>query len=52
MIEEFQNYNLSKTFCLVNMNRKQVVVNYEIWFYPRYGYCYDIDNYTTNTEVS
>ena len=51
MVEELQNYNLFEPLRLINMNRKKIHLDYEIRLYPRYGYCYDINNFLTNTEV-
>ena len=51
MLEEIKNYDHINLYFYVFRNGKEVKVNYEIRFYPRYGYCFDLVNFTTNGEV-
>ena len=45
------NYDLSKPDMYGNRNNLNMVVNMEIRFYPKFGYCYDLVNLTTSGEI-
>ena len=45
------NYDLSKPVIYGNINNRNMVVNFESRFYPKFGYCYDIVNLSTSGEI-
>ena len=47
LVAEVSNYNLSHCRIHAHSNNIQTEVNYEIRFYPPYGFCYDLLNLTT-----
>jgi hypothetical protein len=51
LVGKVTNFNLINHSWNGSVNDKLVDVNYEIRFYPKHGYCYDLVNLTTSGEV-
>jgi hypothetical protein len=51
LVEKLQNSKLVDSFWVANRNGKTVVVNYESKFYSKFGYCYELVDFTTSGEV-
>ena len=51
IFEDIKNYDHINRDLTVFKNGEFVNFKYEIRFYPRFGYCYDLVNLTTNGEV-
>ena len=48
LVGKVTNYNLSNVKFYGRRNKELLTINYEIRFYPKYGYCYDLANFTTS----
>ena len=52
LVGKVLNYHLSNDDMMFGYrNNKQMDVNYEIIFYPKFGYCYDLVNLSTSGEM-
>ena len=52
LVGKVTNFNLTNSKIYGQLNYKAIIdLNYEIRFYPRYGYCYDLVNLTTSGIV-